>query len=445
MNTPLTRRSFIGRSATLGAGLAAAPLLSRLVAAKAPSNRIRVGVMGLSRGKSHVAGYLALPGVEVAYVCDVDSRRLAAGLAMVQAKQKAPCQAVTDFRHILEDPSIDAISIAAPSFWHTTAATMACAAGKHVYVEKPGSFDPQEAEWIVAAARKHNRVMQMGAQRRSQHYCIEAIAKLHAGVIGQVRFAKCFLSNNRPTIGHGTHPAVPEWLDYELWQGPAPRRPYQTNVIHNNWHLFWHYDGGEMANNGVHLMDVARWGLQVGPPRQATATGKRYVFHDDQETPDTGSAVYDFGDKGLSMEWSASHKRAAERLPICAFYGDGGTVAIHERMVKHNGVEVVSTASTLGSYTISDNDGREIERQEDGGIDDVAHFGNFVETIRGNEKLRLDIAEGQKTALLCHLGKIALRSGRTVEYDAAQGKASLTPEQAVYWAREYDPKWRPVV
>src|ERR1700733_4199584 len=149
MASPLTRRTFLGRSAGFGASLAAAPLISRL-SGQAPSNRVRVGVMGLSRGMHHIDGYLATPGVEVAYVCDVDSRRTDAGLARVKAVQKAPCQGVTDFRRILEDPSIDAISIAAPSFWHTTAATMACAAGKHVYVEKPGSYDPQESEWIVA-------------------------------------------------------------------------------------------------------------------------------------------------------------------------------------------------------------------------------------------------------------------------------------------------------
>ncbi len=441
MNTPnpITRRTFLERSATLGAALAAAPVLSRLTAAELPSNRVRVAVMGLSRGMSHVAGYLALPGVDIAYVCDVDSRRLAKGLAVVQKHQKAPCQGITDFRRILDDPSIDAISIAAPSFWHTTAATMACAAGKHVYVEKPGSYDPQESAWIVAAARKHNRVMQMGAQRRSQDYCIDAIAKLHAGAIGTVRFAKCFYHKSRPSIGIGTHPAVPEWLDYELWQGPAPRRPYQTNVIHNNWHLFWHYDGGELANNGVHYLDVARWGMAVGAPKQVTCAGRRYRYKDDQETPDTGNVTYDFGDVGINMEWSSNHLRASDPLPFCGFYGDGGSICLYEN-VGHDG----SVMSINGRYEICDPDGKVIEKHA-GHFSDVVHFGNFVETIRGKEKLRLDIEEGQKTALLCHLGKISLRSGRTVEFDAAKGKASLTPEQAVYWAREYDPKWRPVV
>ncbi len=439
MNTPITRRSFLERSATLGAALAAAPVLSRLTAAELPSNRIRVGVMGLSRGMSHVAGYLALPGVEVAYVCDVDSRRRDHGLTVVQQAQKAPCQGITDFRRILDDPTIDAISIAAPSFWHTTAATMACAAGKHVYVEKPGSYDPQEAEWIVAAAHKHKRVMQMGAQRRSQDYCIEAMAKLHAGTIGQVRFCRTYIMNNRRTIGIGTHPAVPEWLDYELWQGPAPRRPYQTNVIHNNWHLFWHYDGGELANNGVHMLDVARWGMRVDTPKKVTSTGNRYRFRDDQETPDTGSATYDFGDSGIELVWSANHPQAADGLPICAFYGDGGSISIFED--NKRGPKVTDMRA---SYAINDLSGKLIEKHE-GHFSDVTHFSNFVETIRGKEKLKLDIVEGQKTAMLCHLGKIAHLSGRAVTFDPAKGKSSLTPEQQKYWSREYDPKWHPVV
>jgi len=439
MNTLLSRRRFLERSATLGASLAAAPVLSRLTAAERPSNRVRVGVMGLSRGLSHVAAYLELPGVDIAYVCDVDSRRRDKGLAIVQKDQKAPCQAVTDFRRILDDPSIDAISIAAPSFWHTTAATMACAAGKHVYVEKPGSYDPQEAAWIVASARKHNRIMQMGAQRRSQDYCIAAIEKLRAGSIGQVRFAKCFYKNNRPTIGTGRHPSVPAWLDYELWQGPVPRRPFQDNVIHNNWHLFWHYDGGELANNGVHLLDVARWGLGVEAPRQVTCAGRRYRYRDDQETPDTGTATYDFGATGISMEWSSCHPRAAEPLPFCAFYGDGGSISLWEDLAGGT-----STRNIRGRYSVNDLAGRVIENHQ-GHFSDVAHFSNFIETIRGKEKLRLDIAEGQQTALLCHLGKIALRSGQTVEWDPAKGQASLTAEQAKYWSREYDPNWRPVV
>jgi predicted dehydrogenase len=427
MNNPLTRRGFLGQSALIGAGLATGAVISRLTAAEKPSNKVRVGIMGLGRGTAHIGAYCSLPGVEVAYVCDVDSRRLDAGLAAVRKKQTAPVKGVGDFRRILDDPSIDAISIAAPSFWHTPAAVLACAAGKHVYVEKPGSYDAQEAEWIVAAARRHGRLVQMGAQRRSSSWFIEAIGKLRSNAIGPVRLAKCWYSNSRGTIGVGKPAPVPGWLDYDLWQGPVAARPYLDNLVHYNWHWQWHWGGGELANNGVHYLDVARWGLGVDHPRRVTCSGGRYRFHDDQQTPDTGDALYDFGDKAIAFEWSSCHPRRAEPLPGIAFYGDGGSLALR-----------------TDGYSITDFDGKEIDRR-DAKFDEVPHFANFVEAIRGNASLNLEIAEGQKSALLCHLGNIAWRSGRTVDIDPHTGKMISGSAGEKLLGREYRPGWNPQV
>ncbi|MGY8690587.1 MAG: Gfo/Idh/MocA family protein, partial [Verrucomicrobiales bacterium] len=241
-----------------------------------PSNRVRVGVMGLSRGMAHVKSYLEIPGVEVAYLCDVDKRRLESAAQHVAKEQDTKPQTVTDFRKILEDKSIDALSIAAPNFWHAPATIMACQAGKHVYVEKPGSHNAFEATRMVEVALEHKRVVQMGNQRRSLPSFINGIAKLHEGVIGKVTYARCWYDNARQGIGKGMETPVPDWLDYDLWQGPALERPYKDNLVHYNWHWHWHWGNGELGNNGVHALDIARWGLKVDLPEKVSYTGGRY-------------------------------------------------------------------------------------------------------------------------------------------------------------------------
>jgi predicted dehydrogenase len=396
---------------------AAASLVSSVRAENKPSQKLRVGVMGLSRGKAHLSNFAKLAGVEIAYVCDVDQDRLTAGAKFASDLQggKAP-KAVTDFRRILDDKEVDILSIATPNFWHAPATILACDAGKHVYVEKPGSHNPREAELMVAAARETERKVQMGNQRRSAPGFREGMEKLKAGAIGPLRYARCWYDNKRTSIGKGKPASVPANLDYELWQGPAPARPYKDNLIHYNWHWHWHYGGGELANNGVHALDIARWALGVDLPVLTSYTGGRYHFDDDQETPDTADATYDFGKVGMSWHGSSCLPRKHEKHSFVSIYGDAGVMSFDG-----------------GGYRIHDNDGKLVEENVPG-LSDIPHFQNFVNAIRKDEALNAEIADAQKSTMLCHLGNISYREG-------VQIKGLEAPKKL--WQRDYSELWKP--
>ncbi len=383
--------------------------------------------MGLKRGMAHVRGFQAVPDVEIAYVCDVDQNRMAEGVNLANAGQATNAKGVTDFRKILDDPLVDILSIAAPNFWHAPASILACQAGKHVYVEKPGSYDPQEAKWVVEAARKHDRKVQLGTQRRSYQSMIEGIAKLRDGLIGEVRFARTWYNNARGSIGKGKRATPPSHIDYGLWQGPAPRRPYQDNLVHYNWHWVWHYGGGELINNGVHALDLARWGLGVDYPTKVTYLGGRYHFDDDQESPDTAVAQFDFGDKGATWDGSSCLRRKDEDLAFCSFYGDGGTMAFD-----------------FSGYKVYDTEGMLVEERE-GTPGDVPHFQNHCDAIRDGAALNQDIEEGQKSTQWCHLGNIAYRTQSVLEVDPKTGRIRNNPQALKLWGRSYSKGWKPKV
>ncbi len=384
--------------------------------------------MGLGRGLDHVTAVGGLQNAEVALLCDVDDKRIAAGLKQTEGKQARAPLTSRDFRRVLEMKDIDAVFIAAPNHWHAPAAIMACNAGKHVYVEKPCSHNPWEGEMLVRAARKNNRLVQMGNQRRSWGGVVEGIQKLHEDAIGQVRFARCWYDNARGSIGRGKLLPVPANLDYNLWQGPAPERPYLDNLVHYNWHWRWHWGNGELGNNGIHALDVARWGLKVTHPTRVACNGARYHFDDDQESPDTAVAQYDFGKVGVTWEGSSCHPRAQEKHDFVTFYGEGGSLAI----------------STGSAYRIFDIKGKLMsEGKGEGG--DRGHMDNFLEAIRGNGKLNSEIEEGHLSTQLCHLGNIAWRTGRNLLIDPKTGTILNDPEGQKLWKREYRKGWEPTV
>ncbi len=426
MSYTIDRRQFLGAAAAAGLSTG----LAGRAAKAGPNETVVIGVMGTGgRGMSHATGFAALPGTEVAYVCDVDERRAAGAVEAVKgAGVKAP-KAVGDFRRILDDQAVDALVIATCNHWHAPAAILACAAGVHAYVEKPCSHNPREGEWLVAAARKHGRVVQMGNQRRSWPKVIEAIERVRGGAIGRAYFARCCYSNTRPSIGQGKELPKPGWLDYDLWQGPATRQPYRDNILHYHWHWFWHWGNGELGNNGVHTLDVARWGLEADFPIRVSSSGGRYRYSDDQQTPDTQVVSFDFqGRKSLTWEGiSCNSFRPGGDGAEIVFHGDNGSLAISD-----------------GGYAVYDLEGKPVkEERGDGG--DAGHRANFLAAIRGDATPHSEIAEGHKSTLLCHLGNIAHRTGRALRCDPEDGRILDDPEAMTLWEREYADGWEPKV
>ena len=425
--TPFVDRRQFFQSSTLAAAAALAPALFNNVSAQeSPSEVLNAGVIGTGRGMAHANAVINGKGVRLDYVCDVDQKRLDTALKTVTDKG-AKAQGITDFRRMLDDPKLDVVFIATCNHWHAPATIMACAAGKHVYVEKPGSHNAREGELMVAAARKHKRVVQMGNQRRTWPGVREGIAKLSEGLIGKVLYARCWYISNRGTIGKGKEVPVPETLDYSMWQGPAPERPYVDNLVHYNWHWRWHWGGGELANNGIHGLDVARWGLGVDYPTQVSFLGGRYHFDDDQETPDTGAAVYHFGDKGITWDVSSCHPRREEKNSFVTFYGDAGSLHIDGG----------------SSYTAYDLKGTEIATGKGGG-GEQEHIQNFLDCIKNGQTPNSEIGEGQKSTLLCHLGNISYKLGRMVKFDPATKQIVGDKDAEALWGREYRKGWEPV-
>ena len=427
-SNPITRRSFVKQGATLGAGLSTLGYVKSMQGQNAPSQKLRVGILGMGRGKGHIAGWSQVPGVEIAYVCDVDSKRLAEGVTATAKRQSNPPKGVADFRRILEDPTVDIISIALPNYWHTPASIMAIKAGKHVYVEKPGSHNAREGELIVAAARKYNRYVQMGNQRRSYPSQIEGMAKLHDGIIGKPLMSRCWYKGARASIGKGKKIAVPDHLDYNLWTGPVPEKDYLDNLAPYNWHWRWHWGGGELLNNGIHALDLSRWGLGVNYPTRVTCLGNRYHHDDDQETPDTSVAQYDFGDAGATWEGSSCHPRKNDPLPFVAFYGDGGSMH----------------CDAVGGYQVWDFNDKVVENVK-GVRSDVPHFTNLADCVRYGGHLNSEIGEAQMSTLWCHLGNIAYRTGHTLNIDPTTGKIVGDDEAQKLWGREYRKGWEPTI
>jgi predicted dehydrogenase len=429
MTESLDRRGFLERTAATAGVVATAAVSAR--AQEAASNKIVVGVMGLSRGRSLAGSFAKLPGVEVKYCCDVDTKRAgSAAESMEKAGHKKP-QAIADYRRILDDKDIDALVCATPNHWHAPASIMACTAGKNAYVEKPCCHNPYEGEVLIKAARRHNRCVQMGNQRRSAKRIIEGIKLVHEGAIGRPYYSRSWYADSRGPIGKGVPAKVPPHIDYELWQGPAPRQPYVSNRLHYTWHWVWHYGNGELGNNGIHSLDICRWALQVDYPVRVTSSGGRYRFDDDQETADTHVVNFEFeGKKQIMWEGMSCNRHGIER--------SGYGVTVHAE----DGTMYLGP----GGFVQYDNRDKVVrEASADDGQDD--HIANFVAAVREGNPMLLnsEIEEGHKSTLLCHLGNISHRTGRALHCDSSDGHINDDKEAMSYWKRDYEPGWEPKV
>ena len=447
MNTTTDRREFIktGAAAGLGLGLAAAlPSLLRAQPPQSPGNRLRLAVIGTnSRGLEHVACIGGIDNVEIAYICDVEDGALAKGMSKAATATRDHPKAIKDFRRVLDDPSIDAVTIATPDHWHTPMAILAMAAGKHVYVEKPCSHNPREGELLLKAVARYGRLVQMGNQRRSFPRTQLAVSEIHAGLIGKAYFAKSWYDNTRLSIGHGAQVPVPAGLDYELWQGPAPRRPYQSNLIPYNWHWFWHWGTGESCNNGTHEIDVCRWALGVDFPTKVNSTGGRYHFKDDWQTPDTQVIGWDFdGEKSISWEG-----RSCNGFPTDGFsrgvmiYGTDGSVLLESDNYTHFDKDDKVVKAMVGKSEADPTN----TASASGTRQDRQHFQNFVDAIRKGVPLNSPISEGYKSVLMPLLGNIAQRVGRSLDCNRADGHILHDEEAMKLWGRAYEPGWEPAV
>jgi predicted dehydrogenase len=429
MDGSMHRRSFLTKTAAV---TTAAGLLSARSASATPANdTVVVGVMGVSRGRSLARTFGKLKNVEVKYLCDVDRGRLDAAATSVEKETGTRPQTETDFRKMLDDKDLDALICAAPNHWHAPAGILACSAGKHAYIEKPCSHNPWEGEMLVEAARKHKRCVQMGSQRRSSGQIQNGIKLVHEGAIGKVFYSRSWYSNLRGPIGIGEQASPPDRLDYDLWQGPAPRLPYLSNRIHYNWHWFWHYGNGEVGNNGVHSLDLARWGMDVEFPTQVSSGGGRYVYDDDQETADTHVVTFQFdGKKQIVWEGLSCNKHGINKSGFgTTFHGDKGTLQL-----------------LSDGYLLFDRNGKQLEEKKDS-RGDVEHAQNFVDAIRANDHtgLNAEIEIGHRSTLLCHLGNMAHRTGRTLKCDPSNGHVLHDEDAMKLWKREYEPGWEPQV
>jgi predicted dehydrogenase len=444
-----TRRDFIKKTVTGVAALSFGGILPGFSASSyarimGANERLKLAMMGVnSRGLALANNFAAQSNCEVYNVCDVDSRAAQVCIDSVRKIQGTSPRSVPDFRKALEDKDVDALVVAAPDHWHAPAALLASAAGKHVYLEKPCSHNPHEGELLMAAAAKYKNVIQMGNQRRSWPNVAKGIAEVHAGAIGRPYMAKTWYTNNRPSIGTGKIAPVPQWLDYDLWQGPAPRMPYKDNLIHYNWHWFWHWGTGEALNNGTHMVDLARWGLGVDYPTKVSSNGGRYRYQDDWETPDTQIINLEF-DNNTLMTWEG---RSCNSQPIegasvgVMFYGENGSLLITGGNAytifdaKNKVIKEVKATSIVNTSSLT-SPSQQL---------DAVHLQNFMEAIKEGKALNADIVSGHKSTLLVQLGNIAQRTGRALDIDASNGRIRNDKQAMKLWKREYEKGWEPKV
>jgi len=427
------RRTFVqqaaGALAGAGAVAAASPVPGqerrRRSSRVPPSERITIGVIGLrNQGHNDMIQFLSNRQAEVAWLADPDDGIRPECAEQVKRIQRKAPKRVRDFRTVLDAKDVDAVIVATPDHWHAIATVMACQAGKDVYVEKPASHNVKEGRAMVDAARKHKRVVQVGSHQRSAEHYQQAVEFVRSGQLGKIGLAKAGVIFRRAKIGNPLDCAPPKTVDYDLWLGPAPKRPFNPNRFHYNWHFFWDYGTGEMGNWAAHHLDIVMWALDLGYPTAVSATGGLFVL-DDRETPDTQVVLFDY--PNLSVVWElrqwSSHGR--DGTTSTAFYGDQAAL-----MVNRSGWEVRPEPKNKKETHL---DGF----KKPGKTPLSDHVRNFVECVKSRERPNADIEDGHKTAVMCHLGNIATRLHRRLVFDAKTETFTGDAEASKYLTRDY--------
>jgi predicted dehydrogenase len=438
----MNRRDFI----KTGSGAFFIASAGKAFGADAPSNRVRLAMVGChakGRGAQVMRSALKVPGVEIAYVCDVDSRALDFAAAEVEKVSGVKPRKEKDLRKVLEDKSIDGIISVTPDHWHAYSAVLAMRAGKAVYVEKPCCFCPSEGEVIIDTWNKTGTVFQMGNQRRASLPYREAIDYVRSsGVIGELKWAKCWYMSNRASIGRGKPAAVPQWLDWELWQGPAPRRDYRDNIVHYNWHWFRNWGTAESGNNAPHFADAARWALGVGHPEAVQCSSGMFFrrSEDDYEWPDTFNASFKYpGEKFITFEL-ASHCNQKPMMNVgtgALVYGEKGALFLDPRDkaelfdVKGQKIKEWTAASVTKAGSLTDPTNSL----------DCRHMAKYVECIRNRDRNTNSPAdEAVKSTMMPLMMNIASEMGEEIRFDPKTGKPiTRIPER--HWSREYAKGW----
>jgi predicted dehydrogenase len=409
--------------------------LSSMMAASAmrvlgANDRINVAVIGIGgRGRDHINFTAMQPGAHIAAVCDVNQAAQERAVAMVEKLQGHKPAVFSDMRKLFEDKSIDAVTMATPNHWHALGTVWACQAGKDVYVEKPACHNVFEGRKMIEAARKYRRMVQVGSQSRSNQHKIEAMRLLAEGVIGKLYLAKGLCYKRRKSIGHTPDQPVPPGVDWDLFLGPAPMRPFSQNRFAYNWHWFWDTGNGDIGNQGVHEMDIARWGLgEITFPKSVVSTGGKFLYEDDQETPNTQSATLDYGNgMQIVFEVRGLITNAEEGVMIGnIFYGSDGFMTIDAAGYKvYRGEEKKLVM--------------EQNHKEPRQYDPAPHFASFLKAVRSRkvEDLTADVERGVISASLCHLANISYRLGRKLNVDAASWSFAGDAEANRMLTRDY--------
>jgi predicted dehydrogenase len=440
--TMATRREFLEAVGVGAAALAIRTTAKSYAQILGSNERINFAVIGLNgRAYAHLASLKANKNAaRISSVCDVDSEILGKFAGTTQKEMAEPAKSEKDFRRVLESKEVDAVTIATPDHWHAPMAIAALQAGKHVYLEKPCSHNPAEGEMLLQAQKKYGKLVQMGTQQRSSPHTIEVIQKIRAGEIGKPYFAKAWYANVRKSIGTGKEVPIPPQLDWDLWQGPAPRRPYRDNVHPYNWHWFRIYGTGETLNNGTHEVDVCRWALGVDYPRRVTASGGRYHFKDDWQFYDTLVTSFEYDDAMISWEGkSCEGMKYYGRDRGSLIMGTTGTI-----LVDRGGYEIYDLKGNKTSEFKAENASASTDLIGRDSMTD-AHFANFLAGVRKGEKLNAPVSDGNIAVTMLQLSNIAWELNRELRLDPVNGHILDDKDAMKMWGREYEKGWAPHV